>query len=56
MRKLFQHFLKKTSGATSVEYGLIACLIAMGIMVGLNTFSSAFNKFSDDLKPILVVK
>ena len=34
MSKLFARFVKDESGATAIEYGLIAALIALAIMVG----------------------
>jgi len=34
MTKLFARFVKNESGATAIEYGLIAALIALAIMVG----------------------
>lgn len=38
MKKLqskFQEFLRDESGASAIEYGLIAALIAIGMLVGL---------------------
>lgn len=34
------HFVRDRRGATAIEYGLIAALIAMGIIGGLNSFAS----------------
>jgi pilus assembly protein Flp/PilA len=34
MPKFFARFLKDESGATAIEYGLIAALIALAIMFG----------------------
>ncbi|QPC86549.1 Flp family type IVb pilin [Mesorhizobium sp. NBSH29] len=34
MTKFFARFRKDESGATAIEYGLIAALIALAIMVG----------------------
>ena len=34
MSKLITRFVKDESGATAIEYGLIAALIALAIMVG----------------------
>jgi pilus assembly protein Flp/PilA len=43
-----QRFLKNESGATAVEYGLIAALIGVVIIVGAQTLGSALNqKFMD---------
>lgn len=37
----FKRLVRDCSGATIVEYGLIVALIAVGIIVSLNAFSSA---------------
>jgi pilus assembly protein Flp/PilA len=34
MSKLFARFVKDESGATAIEYGLIAALIALAVMAG----------------------
>jgi pilus assembly protein Flp/PilA len=34
-------FLKDESGATAIEYGLIAATLALGIMVGLNQIKNS---------------
>ncbi|WP_309083472.1 Flp family type IVb pilin [Chelativorans sp.] len=34
MSKLFARFLKDESGATAIEYGLIAALVAVAIIAG----------------------
>ncbi|CAN7386325.1 Flp family type IVb pilin [Pararhizobium sp. LjRoot255] len=39
--KTFAHFLTDKSGATVVEYGLLASLISVGIIVGLGGFSDS---------------
>jgi pilus assembly protein Flp/PilA len=47
MTKLFGKFLKDESGATAIEYGLIAALIAMAIIVGATALGNSINeKFS----------
>jgi pilus assembly protein Flp/PilA len=47
MTKLFGKFLKDESGATAIEYGLIAALIAMAIIVGATALGTSINdKFS----------
>ncbi len=47
MSNLIARFVKDESGATAIEYGLIAALIALAIMVGAgslgNALSSKFN-------------
>ncbi|CAN7369198.1 Flp family type IVb pilin [Pararhizobium sp. LjRoot238] len=40
MKKLTR-FLFDTSGATAVEYGLLASLISVGMIVGLGGFSDS---------------
>ena len=43
MSKLFARFVKDESGATAIEYGLIAALIALAIMVGAGALGNAIN-------------
>ena len=43
MSKLFARFVKDESGATAIEYGLIAALIALAIMVGAGALGNALN-------------
>jgi len=40
MSKLFARFLKDESGATAIEYGLIAALIAVAIIVAVQTLGT----------------
>ena len=40
MSKFMTRFLKNESGATAIEYGLIAALIAVVIITGLTTLGS----------------
>lgn len=48
MSKLFARFVKDESGATAIEYGLIAALIALAIMVGAGALGNAINaKFGE---------
>ncbi|MGB3830282.1 MAG: Flp family type IVb pilin [Mesorhizobium sp.] len=48
MTKLISRFYKDESGATAIEYGLIAALIALAIMVGAGALGNALNnKFND---------
>lgn len=47
MSKLFARFLKNESGATAIEYGLIAALIAVAIMAGAGALGTSLDsKFS----------
>jgi pilus assembly protein Flp/PilA len=43
MKTLFNRFVKDESGATAIEYGLIAALIAVTIIAALNSVSGALN-------------
>ena len=55
MTKIFARFMKDESGATAIEYGLIAALISVALISGatvlgteLNaTFTELQNKLSD---------
>ncbi len=50
MSNLFARFVKDESGATAIEYGLIAALIAVAIIVGARSVgteaSDTFNTVS----------
>jgi pilus assembly protein Flp/PilA len=47
MTKFFSRFARNESGATAVEYGLIAGLIGVAIIVGATALGTALNgKFS----------
>ena len=47
MSNLIARFAKDESGATAIEYGLIAALIALAIMVGAGQLGKSLNtKFS----------
>jgi pilus assembly protein Flp/PilA len=37
MKTLFARFVKDESGATAIEYGLIAAIVGVGIIAGLQT-------------------
>jgi pilus assembly protein Flp/PilA len=54
MRNLFLSFCKDESGATAIEYGLIAALIAVVIIGGVTavgtSLSTTFNNLSTSLK------
>jgi pilus assembly protein Flp/PilA len=53
MSKLFSRFLKDESGATAIEYGLIAALISVAIITAAttlgNTLSNTFNSISNHM-------
>ncbi|NTJ41136.1 Flp family type IVb pilin [Agrobacterium larrymoorei] len=50
MTKIFARFMKDESGATAIEYGLIAALISVAIITGAQTLgtslSTQFNNIS----------
>jgi pilus assembly protein Flp/PilA len=47
MSKFVTRFLKNESGATAIEYGLIAALVAVVIITGLTSLGTQLNtKFS----------
>jgi pilus assembly protein Flp/PilA len=54
MNKLFARFAKDESGATAIEYGLIASLISVAIIGALTTLGSkvttTFNAVAAQLK------
>jgi len=41
---MFKRFLKDRSGATAIEYGLIAALIAVSLIVGAGTMGNTINE------------
>jgi pilus assembly protein Flp/PilA len=43
MTNIFSRFLKDESGATAIEYGLIAAIVGVGIITGLGTLTKALN-------------
>jgi pilus assembly protein Flp/PilA len=43
MTKLFARFLKDESGATAIEYGLIAALISVALIAGATSLGNALN-------------
>ncbi|WP_454853316.1 Flp family type IVb pilin [Rhizobium binxianense] len=44
MTKLFSRFLKDESGATAIEYGLIAALISVALVAGATTLGGTLNE------------
>jgi pilus assembly protein Flp/PilA len=52
--RLFSRYLKDESGATAIEYGLIAALIGVGLIVGARTFSTAVNGLFTDVDSEMV--
>ncbi len=43
MKSLLQRFLRDDSGATAIEYGLIAAIIGVGIIAALGNVKDALN-------------
>jgi pilus assembly protein Flp/PilA len=43
MTKLVSRFLKDESGATAIEYGLIAALISVALITGAGTLGGKLN-------------
>jgi pilus assembly protein Flp/PilA len=43
MSKLFARFRKDESGATAIEYGLIAALISVALIAGASTLGNSLN-------------
>jgi pilus assembly protein Flp/PilA len=56
--KFIAKFAKDESGATAIEYGLIAALIAVGIIVAATTLggslSGLFNRISSKMSAVSV--
>ena len=54
MTKLFARFLKDESGATAIEYGLIAALISVALVAGATTLGTnigdTFNNLATEMK------
>lgn len=42
--KFIKKIFKRENGATAIEYGLIAALVAVAAMVGMNSLGTALNK------------
>jgi pilus assembly protein Flp/PilA len=43
MKTLITRFVNDESGATAIEYGLIAAIVGIGIIVGLNQVKTGLN-------------
>jgi pilus assembly protein Flp/PilA len=60
MKALVSRFLNDESGATAIEYGLIASLIAVAIIAAATTLgttiSNTFNSVSNAMKPKAVAQ
>ena len=49
MQNLFTRFIEDESGATAIEYGLIAALIAVGMIVGAGAVGEKVNQKFEDI-------
>lgn len=43
MKKFTQRFLRDNKGVTAIEYGLIAGLVALGIVIGVGQMTGGLN-------------
>ena len=50
MKTVFNRFVKDESGATAIEYGLIAAIVAVGIIIGLQNLRDGLNTMFNNLK------
>lgn len=53
MTKTFARFMKDESGATAIEYGLIAALISVALIAGAGALGSQLNTTFEGLKTTL---
>ncbi len=53
MKSLFARFAKDESGATAIEYGLIAGLVAVGIIAALTTLEGSLTGIFSDISAAL---
>ena len=49
MTKLIARFAKDESGATAIEYGLIAALISVALITGATTLGGSLNNTFQDI-------
>lgn len=49
MQKFMKSFIADESGATAIEYGLIAALIAVGIIAGASLLGNELDNTFDEL-------
>ena len=49
MKTVFTSFVKDESGATAIEYGLIAAIVAVGIIIGLQNLRDGLNAMFNNL-------
>lgn len=56
MSKIFARFLKDESGATAIEYGLIAALISVALIAGATTLGNSLNTQFNNIASYLDVE
>ncbi|KAA3514783.1 Flp family type IVb pilin [Agrobacterium vitis] len=49
MTKIFARFMKDESGATAIEYGLIAALISVALVAGATTLGNSIGNTFNNL-------
>ncbi len=49
MKAIVTRFANDESGATAIEYGLIAAIVGVGIIVGLNTLRDGLNTLFNNI-------
>ncbi len=54
MKSLFNRFAKDESGATAIEYGLIATLIGIAIILGATALGTKLNEVFNGISTKLV--
>jgi pilus assembly protein Flp/PilA len=54
MTKIFARFVKDESGATAIEYGLIAALIAVAAILGMTAVGDKLQALFDGISGKLV--
>jgi pilus assembly protein Flp/PilA len=50
MKTIVTRFAKDESGATAIEYGLIAAIVGIGIIVGLGALRDGLNTLFNNVK------
>lgn len=50
MKSIISRFAKDESGATAIEYGLIAAIVGVGIITGLGYIKEGLNDLFKDVK------
>lgn len=53
MQNLIKNFVNDESGATAIEYGLIAALIAVAMIAGATSLGNSINDKFDDVATTL---